>query len=344
MKILTVSVACYNVAPFLDHLLESLPLEDCGDLLEVLLINDGSTDETLQIAERAAFRYPDSVRVISQPNGGHGAVISSGIRYATGRYFRSLDGDDWLDTQSCRKILTLLQKESADLVLSDYLEFPEGADSIYRKLKISQMPGKGFDFESHCAEYDLFPYHAVIYKTEMLRKCHMELDKHCFYVDTEYISMPVLQVQTAVYYDFPLYCYRTGRAEQSIGSSGRKNHLEDGERVALRMLHFYAENRGIAGDERGRYLRRGVVIICNFHAMAIADLPSSGRNRAQLISFLKQCEELVPGIRQDIRMNAHRKGVVLRRFLLDDPDRRYWMYRMLFVLREVSVRKIRERG
>ena len=96
MKLITFTVPCYNSAAYMDHCIETLLT--AGEDAEIILVDDGSKDDTGKIADAYAEKYPTIVRVIHQENGGHGEGVNQGIRNATGVYFKVVDSDDWLDT------------------------------------------------------------------------------------------------------------------------------------------------------------------------------------------------------------------------------------------------------
>ena len=95
MKLITFTVPCYNSAAYMDHCIETLL--PAGEEAEIILVDDGSKDDTGKIADAYAEKYPTIVRVIHQENGGHGEGVNQGIRNATGMYFKVVDSDDWLD-------------------------------------------------------------------------------------------------------------------------------------------------------------------------------------------------------------------------------------------------------
>ena len=97
-KLLTISIAAYNVEKFIKKTLDSLIVD--SDELEVLIVNDGSKDETLKIAKEYEIKYPNIFRAIDKENGGYGSTINTGIIEATGKFFKQLDGDDWFETES----------------------------------------------------------------------------------------------------------------------------------------------------------------------------------------------------------------------------------------------------
>ena len=107
-KILTVTVPSYNVQAYLEDCLESFVNSEVMDDIEVLIVNDGSSDDTATIAERYVSKYENTFRLINKENGGHGSTINTGAREARGKYFKVVDGDDWVDTILLSYVLLLV--------------------------------------------------------------------------------------------------------------------------------------------------------------------------------------------------------------------------------------------
>jgi len=120
-KLLTVSIAAYNVAPYLRQALDSLVVPGVMDKLEVIVVNDGSKDETSEIAHEYESRHPATFRVIDKENGGYGSTVNISMREARGRYFKLLDGDDWFDKDGLRELIETLGKTDADVVITPML-------------------------------------------------------------------------------------------------------------------------------------------------------------------------------------------------------------------------------
>ena len=120
-KVLTISIAAYNVEKFLKKTLDSLIIENM-ELLEVLIVNDGSKDNTLQIARKYEEQYPNTFKVIDKENGGYGSTINEGIKYATGKYFKQLDGDDWYDTKNLNQFCLKLKQIDTDMIYTPYIK------------------------------------------------------------------------------------------------------------------------------------------------------------------------------------------------------------------------------
>ena len=124
-KILTVSIAAYNVETFIDQALRSVCVDAVIDRLEIFVIDDGGTDGTLGIAQRYADRYPDSVFPVHKENGGYGSTVNYSLAHATGTYFKLLDGDDWFDSEGLVKLVDVLEKTDVDLIMTNYQTGPD---------------------------------------------------------------------------------------------------------------------------------------------------------------------------------------------------------------------------
>ena len=135
MKLLSVVIPCYNSQEYMKYCIESLL--PGGDNVEILIVNDGSSDNTGKIADEYAEKYPQIVRAIHQENGGHGEAVNTGIRNATGVYFKVVDSDDWVDTRSYLKILDAIKtftkdKKYVDMIISNFVY--EKENSRFKKV------------------------------------------------------------------------------------------------------------------------------------------------------------------------------------------------------------------
>ena len=126
MKIITFAIPCYNSADYMDKCLSSLLLDDILDDIEVIIVNDGSSDNTSACAHEWEEKYPSVVRVIDKENGGHGSAVNAGLDHAEGLYYKVVDSDDWLDEASLRKVLLYLHSQIEkdnliDLLITNYV-------------------------------------------------------------------------------------------------------------------------------------------------------------------------------------------------------------------------------
>lgn len=121
-KQLTIAIPSYNMEEYLDQCIGSMVnISEAGlKSLEVICVNDGSKDHTSEIAHRYAYKYPDTVRVIDKANGHYGSCVNAALKEATGRYFRTVDADDWVDSEALEILLRELSKIESDCVLTNF--------------------------------------------------------------------------------------------------------------------------------------------------------------------------------------------------------------------------------
>lgn len=241
MKLLTFAIPCYNSQDYMEHCIDSiLP---GGDDVEILIIDDGSKDRTAEIADAYEAKYPGIVRAIHQENGGHGEAVNAGIRNATGLFFKVVDSDDWVDEEAYKQILKKLKEfaggpTTLDMMLANYVYEKEGA---YHK-KVMRQTGfpqdRVFTWSDirhfHKGHYILM--HSVIYRTELLRACGLELPKHTFYVDNIYVYKPLPHVRTMYYMDVDFYRYFIGREDQSVNEKVMISRIDQQIRVNKLMI------------------------------------------------------------------------------------------------------------
>ncbi len=241
MKLLTFAIPCYNSQDYMERCIESiLP---GGEDIEILIVDDGSKDRTAEIADEYERKYPGIVRAIHQENGGHGEAVNAGIRNATGLYFKVVDSDDWVDAESYQLILEKLRelaggKVMLDMLLANYVYEKEGA----KHKKVMRQTGFPKDLiftwndvrRFHKGHYILM--HSVIYRTQLLRACGLELPKHTFYVDNIYVYKPLPSVQTIYYMDVDFYRYYIGREDQSVNEKVMISRIDQQIRVNKIMI------------------------------------------------------------------------------------------------------------
>lgn len=244
MKLLTVTIPCYNSQDYMEKSICSALTG--GDRVEIIIVDDGSTDNTLAIAKKYEKKFPNIVRVIHQENGGHGEAVNTGIKNATGLYFKVVDSDDCLGRKALEKVLDLLEdmvsKDAGlDMLISNFMYDKQGAKFKKIMRYRSAMPsGKIFgwdDVKFGKTQYLLM--HSVIYRTKILRECGMELPKHTFYVDNIYVFWPLPYVKNIYYLDVCLYKYFIGREDQSVHESVMIKRIDQQYRVTKLMMDVY---------------------------------------------------------------------------------------------------------
>lgn len=247
MKLLTVAIPCYNSEEYMDRSIRSAI--QGGDRVEVIIVDDGSTDNTLEIAKKYEKKFPNIVRVIHQENGGHGEAVNTGIKNAKGLYFKVLDSDDQLGRRALQKVLDLLEEmvekdEGLDMLISNFVYDKQGAKHKKVMRYKSAMPvNRIFGWDDLKLGFSQFILmHSVIYRTKVLRKSGMRLPKHTFYVDNIYVFQPFPYVEKIYYLDVVLYKYFIGRDDQSVNEEVMIRRLDQQYRVTKLMIDIYTES------------------------------------------------------------------------------------------------------
>lgn len=242
VPLLSVIVPAYNSADYLDRSLESLI--GFGDSLEVVVVDDGSTDTTPAMADDWAARHPGVVRVIHQANAGHGGALNTGIAQARGTHLKVLDSDDWLDRRALVALLNQLGADRAagrkiDLVVSNYVYEKAGkAHKVVIRYHNVLPVGRVFGWESmrRCRQDQYLLMHSLVYRTELLRDSGLVLPEHTFYVDYLYSFVPLPLVRTIRYLDVDLYRYFIGREDQSVNEPVMISRIDQLLRVNHAMV------------------------------------------------------------------------------------------------------------
>lgn len=255
-KNLTISIAAYNVENFLEKTLDSLIIKNM-DKLEVLIVNDGSKDNTKKIAEKYCSKFPKTFKLIDKENGGYGSTINAGIKSATGKYFKQLDGDDWYDTENLDKLIKDIEKINSDIIYTPYVtHYEETHKEELSKNNIKKFSNNLCDLDEIISDIDVLYMHNLAYKTDLLKKNNINIDEHCFYTDTEYVSLPLIYSRDIYILDYPIYMYRVGRAGQSVSVTGRRKHWKDHQRVSYTLMTFYKKNENKMGENKNEYFEK----------------------------------------------------------------------------------------
>lgn len=221
MKLISFTVPCYNSQEYMQKCVDSLLAG--GDDVEIIIVDDGSTDKTGEIADGYAEKYPDTVKVIHKQNGGHGSGLNAGLKAATGLYFKVVDSDDWLESQGLIALLSTIREHKAlnllpDLYLTNFIYY-HAADDTFTVSKYDEKTDEGFVDWNRVKPFHfqhVIIMHALTYRTDKLRETGIELPEHTFYVDNLYAFIPLPKLINAYYLNVNLYKYYIGRADQSV--------------------------------------------------------------------------------------------------------------------------------
>ncbi len=279
--VLSVVVPSYNVEQYLEKGLSSYCDERFKGRLEVIIVNDGSNDRTHGIASEFVDKYSDIFVLIDKENGGHGSAVNRGIAYASGKYFRIIDGDDWVNTEGMAKLLDYLEKSSADMVIDNKREvhMVTGAEEYFAPPKNVEF-GRTYRFEDVCLDPLITPnimIHTMSIRTALLRENNIRLLEGIFYVDIEYIIKSTIRAKTVEFTDFEVYQYLVGNVNQSVNFMNYVKRFSHHSQVIRELIRFATETP-VDSVVLRRYLNRRIVLLINTH-MNIALIYDIDRNR-----------------------------------------------------------------
>ncbi|MCM1127597.1 MAG: glycosyltransferase family 2 protein [Lachnospiraceae bacterium] len=249
MKLLSFAVPCFNSAAYMEKCVDSL-LKG-GEDVEIIIVDDGSTDETAGIADRYAREYPSIIKAVHKENGGHGSAVNTGIDEASGLYFKVVDSDDWVKEEPYMQILSTLKELTGgervlDMLVSNFVyeKLGEKRHKVMR-YKHALPVGEVFTWDDvkhfHKGQYMLM--HSVIFRTKLLRECALRLPEHTFYVDNLYVFEPLIYVRNMYYLDVNFYRYYIGREDQSVNESVMIGRIDQQITVNKLMIDYMAEKK-----------------------------------------------------------------------------------------------------
>ncbi|WMJ89161.1 glycosyltransferase family 2 protein [Anaerocolumna sp. MB42-C2] len=244
MKYITFVVPSYNSEKYLERCIDSLL--PGGEDVEIIIVNDGSTDSTGIIADRYAEQFPNIVKVVHKENGGHGSGVNVGIERARGIYFKVVDSDDWVDKNSylllLNKIKEILEsnERTIDLFISNYVynRLEEGTfNQIHYRNVFEENKICSWDDIKYFTVSQYFLMHSLTFRTDILRQSGLSLPEHTFYVDNIFAYQPLPYVKKLIYLDIDFYQYYIGREDQSVNEKSMIRRIDQQFTVTRAVLN-----------------------------------------------------------------------------------------------------------
>lgn len=298
MKLLSIAVPCYNSSAYMRRCIDSLL--PGGEDVEIIIVNDGSKDNTADIAEEYRERFPSIIKVVNKENGGHGSAVNAGMACAKGLYFKVVDSDDWVNQSAYIKILDTLKEllkdgKTVDLFISNYVYEKEGE----RRKKVMKyhhaLPQEQIFTWKDVRHFRVGQYilmHSVIYRTNLLRECGLRLPEHTFYVDNIFVFNPLPYVKTMYYLDVNFYRYFIGRADQSVNEQVMIERIDQQLKVNKLLVDYYVEEkqRIIVNGKVRRYMLNYLDIITTVSSVLLirSGLPENLEKKKELWSYIKE--------------------------------------------------------
>lgn len=220
-KQISIIIPTYNMEAYIGKCLDSLLIPDLIDV-DILVINDGSKDQSSVIAHEYQNRYPESIRVIDKSNGNYGSCINVALPLTKGRYIKILDADDTFDTNAFSKFVSLLKTVDEDVIISSFITVNPDENII----KTNDISFYGSDLEEGRIYYstDIFKtafrkytaMHKIAYNRRIFSKISYRQTEGISYTDVEWATIPMSVCETIRFYDLPVYRYLEGREGQTV--------------------------------------------------------------------------------------------------------------------------------
>lgn len=317
-KTLTFVVPAYNMETYLGRCVESLIAAKRNDDIEVLIIDDGSSDGTLAMAKSFEQRHPGVVRAIHQDNKGHGGAVNTGIAAASGMYVKVVDADDWVGAESLELVMATLREEAErtdpiDMLVTNYVYDKVGkivkhVVNFRRAMKSDERLTWNDLGHFGLAEYILM--HALTFRTAVVRASGMQLPEHTFYVDFIYAYQPFPWVKTIKYLDTPFYHYFIGRDGQSVQTDVMIRRVDQLRLVNQYMVRATPE-RGTVPEGLYRYMIHFLAIETSV-ASVFMILSRKPENYAKKKEMWADIKAYSPSMYADVRRKAMSRALNLR--------------------------------
>lgn len=306
MKVLSIVIPTYNMEALLPRCLDSFILsEEYMKQIEVLVVNDGSKDNSSEIAHQYANKYPESIIVIDKSNGNYGSCINAALKIARGKYFRICDADDHYENLNLEKYISYLSASETDIVFSPYQINDFNQNIIKRFSCADNLSGKTFCIDDLDWENDeLLKFramHCMATKREILIKNKYYQTEGISYTDTQFIFYSDLHAKTCSFYKDIIYIYYLGRDGQTMSKASLIKSYMHFYINAEKMLEEYIKRESLLSTYRARLLELSFVACINyFVTVVLCYLPFQERN----IQKLKYLTSLIDKSKRKKEINS----------------------------------------
>ncbi|WP_443597805.1 glycosyltransferase family A protein [Agathobacter sp.] len=346
-KILSIIIPTYNAAKFLDKGLSSFIVDDNSllNMLDIVVVNDGSTDNSVEIVQKYVNKYPDVYRILNKENGGHGSAINEGVKIIKGSYFKVVDADDWVNTDVLKETICYLRdnenkhRNFADAVLMSYRSYVlqrENTDEYPYDDKYITKNGGPYDagyVDEHL--YDFWwglSLHGVIYNTQFYRNTGLTLSEGVFYEDQEFSIIPMAYVKSIYAYDKALYEYRVGDVNQSVSIESSLKRLDHYEKVIMKLIeagrdfeHFSIGGKQLWFDKTSKFIN-------DYLQLCLIRNNDKKQLRKRMKLFVSQIEKKNTAMYKCVKKN-YKVFCVLNKMHMSDKVYQDYFIRLLHIVR-----------
>ncbi len=293
--LLSVIVPSFNAEKTLGGTIASILRNNkYNNLVEVLIINDGSTDNTLYVAERLrkiySFNNKSCITIVNKENGGHGSTINVGVKTARGKYLKIVDSDDTLVTSNFETLINKLMIETSDIIVCDYYN-DDISERVLDKQELYKFmtPEYEYDIEDICGNIYGFPQYGPILatstiKSEILKRYNLHLSEKTFYVDMEFNAHVIIAANTIKYYPISIYKYKLGSMHQSVSQDSFVKNYKQHEKIIFNLIEII-KTRELTPNRKYYIITKLLNPMIFSHKIILKDYK---KNRLQLKEFISK--------------------------------------------------------
>ena len=307
-KILSIIIPTYNAEKFLDKGLTSFIMDDEAlmNKLEVIVVNDGTPDNSVAVAQKYVDKYPHVFSIISKENGGHGSAINVGVDNIVGKYFKVIDADDWVDTAALERLIKYLESvDTFEALITSYKTYDISKDEYeYQGVKMDDYD-RVYTLEElmpHWEDLHLgFSFHGLVYNSKFYKDQNYRLVEKAFYEDQEYATIPLAWATKVRVLDDPMYMYRIGDVSQSVSTTSQLKRLPDFEKVLWKMLEFEAVADQCPPGGKEQWTRKVSKFIASVYHITMIKNPDKKSKREYMKGFNAEIEKRSPYIYNSVK-------------------------------------------
>ncbi|MGL5150608.1 MAG: glycosyltransferase [Clostridium sp.] len=301
---LSIVVPIYNVEKYLKDCLESLFLIK-NIKKEIILVNDGSTDGSLKIAEEYKKNYPNETIVINKENRGLSSARNAGLEIAKGKYISFIDSDDFIDSVKYEQFFNIGKKLELDIIVGTAIKYKDGnLEKFYRSEEIINseiLTGNEFlelSFKTNCYRMEVWD---DIYLTSLLKKNNIRFKEGLLHEDELFTPIVFSKAKKVKLVDKYFYYYRQ-REGSIMHTRGIKNILAY-IYIVKELSKLISTNRELKYMNKYLYFwYTGVVSKYKFvylkeHFIIMSNLDMNFKDKIWFLKIFKYIEKIKFGIK-----------------------------------------------
>ncbi len=300
MKILSVIIPAYNCEKVIDKCIGSFLSSPCFEKIELVIVNDGSSDTTPDVVTAYCESHPDNIKLISQENKGHGGALNTGCAAATGKYLKAVDADDWVVTENLEAFISFLESTESDVVLTHHFTTDISSGEIKRWKSYPEQFGVAYSFEEIMNQPYNFDrsltFHGITYNTAFYKENSILLSEHVFYEDHEFATIPCCHAKSITPLDLFIYNYRIGDVTQSVSKENQLKRISHTESVLDRLTDEFYEINGLSEAAKQYYCMKTQGVLISYLTTAFLVEPNKAKGRKLAKSVMKKIKTAMPPV------------------------------------------------